>query len=51
LGRVSMDYISLESGEDRVCIFRDVKPISSHLNTISYEVLSRLSPSIRRVIT
>ncbi len=45
LGRVSMDYISIETSEDRVCIFRDVKPISRRLNTISYEVLTRLSPS------
>jgi len=50
LGRVSMDYISLETSKDRVCIFKDAKRVAKRFNTISYEVLTRLSSSIKRVV-
>jgi len=51
LGKVSMDYITLETTKSRVSIFKDVKTVAKHYNTISYEILTRLSPSIKRVIT
>ena len=51
LGRVSMDYISLESIEDEILIFNSVSRIAKEMNTISYEILTQLSSSIeRRVI-
>jgi len=50
LGRVSMDYILLESTDSRVCIFNNAKEIAEHFNTISYEILTSLSPSIKRVV-
>jgi alanine racemase len=50
LGRVSMDYIILESTNSRVCIFNNAKEVAKHYNTISYEILTRLSPSIERVV-
>ena len=51
LGRVSMDYISLESIEDEILIFNSVSKIAKDMKTISYEILTQLSSSIdRRVI-
>jgi alanine racemase len=43
LGRVSMDYISLESSRDEVCIFDNALYASKQLGTISYEILTQLS--------
>jgi len=50
LGRVSMDYISLETDKSSICIFNDVQVVSEKFNTISYEILTKLSPSIKRFI-
>ena len=49
LGRVSMDYISLESSSDEICIFNNAKIASKQLGTISYEILTQLSIDIERV--
>lgn len=50
LGRVSMDSLSLASNENRVCIFEDAKPLAKIQNTISYEIVTTLSPNIERKI-
>ena len=50
LGRVSMDNISVEGDEKEICIFDDAKKVAKSLNTISYEVLVKLSPSLKRII-
>ncbi len=50
LGRVSMDYVSFEGESERVCIFSDVRPITSTFGTITYDQLVKLSPKIRRTI-
>ncbi len=50
LGRVSMDYISLESIEDEILIFNSVSKIAKEMNTISYEILTQLSNSIERIV-
>ncbi|MFK5976222.1 MAG: alanine racemase [Sulfurovum sp.] len=50
LGKVSMDYISLESDDKKICILDNAQQSAEQLNTISYEVLTRLSPSIARII-
>ena len=51
LGRVSMDYISLESIEDEILIFSSVSRVAKEMKTISYEILTQLSSKIeRRVI-
>lgn len=50
LGRVSMDYISLNSSEDEVCLFDDVNELANIHNTISYEILTSLKSNIPRVI-
>ena len=50
LGRVSMDFISLESEKDEVVIFDDAQVAAKQLGTISYEVMTALSKDIERVV-
>jgi alanine racemase len=50
LGRVSMDSLSVEGDSDRVCLFDDAKKISQQFDTISYDVLVKLSQDIKRVV-
>jgi len=50
LGRVSMDFITLEGDRDRVCIMQDANKASKHFNTISYEITTALSPHLQRII-
>jgi len=50
LGRVSMDYISLQSEEEKICIMNNAQKASKQIGTISYEVLTQLSKEIKRVI-
>ncbi len=51
LGRVSMDFLTLNSNEEEVCIFDNVKNLAKIHNTISYEIITTLSKDIRREIT
>ena len=44
LGRVSMDFISVESVEDDICIMDNAKDLAKYLNTIVYEVLTSTEP-------
>ena len=50
LGRVSMDYIILESTKDEVCIFNNALNAGKQLKTISYELMTLLNTDIKRVI-
>lgn len=51
LGKVSMDSMSIEGDAKEVCIFESVESLSKIFNTISYEILVKLSNKIeRRVI-
>jgi len=50
LGRVSMDFISLESDAEEVCIMKDAQIAAKHFDTISYEMTTMLSTDIERVI-
>ena len=50
LGRVSMDFISLESDKEEVCIMDDAQQAARHFGTISYEMTTMLSESIERVV-
>jgi alanine racemase len=43
LGRVSMDFISLESEKDEVCVMNDAQVAAKQLGTISYEITTALS--------
>lgn len=50
LGRISMDSFSLEGVADEVEVLGDARYFASYFQTISYEVLTHLSPTLRRVI-
>ncbi len=50
LGNVSMDYICINSQEEEICIFNDVKVLAKIHNTISYEITSLLNKNIKREI-
>jgi len=50
LGRVSMDSMTLESEDDEICIFDDATHLARYFNTITYEIITNLSPHIKRVV-
>jgi len=50
LGRVSMDFVSLEGDRDVVCIMDDAQAAAHHFGTISYEMTTVLSPMIERLV-
>ncbi len=50
VGRVSMDNICAESDEEKLCIFDDATALAQRFGTISYEIITRLSPLIQRVV-
>ncbi|WP_024955274.1 alanine racemase [Sulfurospirillum arcachonense] len=50
LGRLSMDSFSLSGDKPKVCLFRDATEIAKYFNTITYEVMTKLSPYIRKEI-
>lgn len=50
LGRVSMDYVSLEGDQEKICIFNDALHAAKQLNTISYEITTQLNPKIKRSV-
>ncbi len=50
LGRVSMDFITLESTKMQLCIMNDAQKAAKHFGTISYEMITALSQNIQRRI-
>ncbi len=50
LGRVSMDSMSIECEDDEICIFDDATYLAKYFNTITYEIITNLSPHIKRII-
>ena len=50
LGRVSMDFIALETDKDEVCIMNDAQQAAKQFDTISYEMTTALSSNIERII-
>lgn len=50
LGRVSMDNLCLNSADESVCLFKDVRTLAKIHNTISYEITTTLSPRIKKEI-
>jgi alanine racemase len=50
LGRVSMDFITLESDKEEVCILNNAQDAAKQLGTISYEMTTILSVHIKRTI-
>lgn len=50
LGRVSMDNLSINSEDDEVCLFDDVRELAKIHGTITYEITTKLMPHIKREI-
>ncbi|RDU69691.1 alanine racemase [Helicobacter cholecystus] len=50
LPRMSMDCFSTISQKERICLFRDVREWAEIFETIPYEILTKLSPFIKRRI-
>lgn len=50
LGRVSMDSFTVEGEAEEVCVFSDATALACAANTITYEVLTRLSPWLSRLV-
>ncbi len=50
VGRVSMDFITLKTDEEEVCIMDNAEVASKQFDTISYEMTTQLSPSIKRIV-
>ncbi len=50
LGKVSMDSLSLDTNEEEVVVFNDVNHLAQLHRTITYEILTSLSPQLKRVI-
>ncbi len=50
LGRISMDSFMIEGEDDEVVVFDNVQDIASLFETISYDILVKLSSSIKRVV-
>ncbi len=50
LGKVSMDNISLNTTDEEICIFDDIRTLTKIHNTITYEILTSLKSHIKREI-
>ena len=50
LGRVSMDFVSLEGEKEEVCIMADARRAARHFGTICYEMTTALMPTIPREV-
>ncbi len=50
LGRMSMDSFCLRGDAKEVCMFDDANPLAEYFKTISYEITTKLSPTLKRVI-
>ncbi len=50
LGRISMDSLCVEGDRDEICLFDDVSELSNYFSTISYEILTKLMPWIKREV-
>lgn len=49
-GRMSMDSFCLGGDAKTVCMFHDANPLAEQFHTISYEIVTKLSPSLKRII-
>ncbi len=48
LGKVSMDNLSIEGEADEVCLFENAKELAKIFNTVTYDVLVKLSNKIEK---
>jgi len=45
-----MDFISLESDKEQICVFDNAQEAAGQFGTISYEIITALSPFIERIV-
>lgn len=50
LGTLSMDCMSVQGDDDIICVFDNVTSVAKHFDTISYEILVKMSPFLKRVV-
>lgn len=50
LGKVSMDNCSINSTDEEICIFDDVRALAKIHDTITYEITTTLNPNIKKEI-
>jgi alanine racemase len=50
VGRVSMDNISVTSQEEKLLLIADAKALAHYHDTISYDILVKLSPFLKRIV-
>jgi alanine racemase len=50
LGRVSMDFVTLETEKEKVCIFDNAQKAAGQFGTISYEITTALAKEISREV-
>ncbi len=50
LGKISMDYMIVDGEWDEVVVFDDVKEFVKNFDTITYDILVKISPKIKRKI-
>ncbi len=49
-GRMSMDSFCLGGDAPKVCVFEDANPLAKQFHTISYEVITKLYPALKKVV-
>lgn len=50
LGKMSMDSFSCEDVGERICVFKDARIFAEFFGTISYDILVKLKPNIKRTL-
>jgi alanine racemase len=50
IGRVSMDFITIRGNREEICVMSSAEEASNHFGTISYEMVTRLSPHLTRIV-
>lgn len=49
-GRMSMDSFCLGGDAEKVCMFEDANPLAKQFHTISYEIITKLYPSLKKIV-
>lgn len=49
-GKMSMDSFCFGGEEEQICMFENANVLAQHFNTISYEIITKLSPSLKRIV-
>ena len=51
IGKVSMDSVIINSQKEQICLFDDARELARINDTITYDVLVKLSPKIARIVS